>query len=152
MAVKIKKDVKTTVSTDPDIKTKYTLAVPCVGLVIAATMGTYVTSPLISGNRNALYVFVALAGLGCLFAAATYIWTMTADSKGVKVHTLLSGDRVILYDKIKKVEVSRWKGGFVSYKIIRMNDKVFVNAKPMMTHNGEMLERFKKLGVKIVEV
>ena len=40
MAAKIKKEVKATVSTDADILSKYTLAIPAMGIIVMATMGT----------------------------------------------------------------------------------------------------------------
>lgn len=152
MAAKIKKEVKTTVSTDADILSKYTPVVPCMGIIVLATMGTYASSPIVSANRNALIAFVSIAILGVLFAFAKYIWRLKADAKGISEHSLLKGDRTVYYDKIKRVEIHKISGTFLYYSLILKNDKTFVRVYPVMTNSVEILERLRKLGIKIVEM
>ena len=101
MAAKLKKEVKMTVSNDADILSKYTLAVPSMGIIVLATMGTYASSPLVAANRKALLIFVGLAILGVIYAFGTYIWRLKADAKGISEHHLLKGDRTVYYDNIK---------------------------------------------------
>ena len=152
MAAKIKKEVKATVSTDPDILSKYTLAVPSMGLIVMATMGTYVSSPVVAGNRNAVIAFVTLAILGVVFAFGAYIWRLKLDARGVSVHSLLKGDRTVFYDNIKRVELHRIGDTFLYYSLILKNDRSFVKVNPLMTQSVEILERLKKLGIKVVEM
>ncbi len=152
MAAKIKKEVKATVSTDADILSKYTLAIPSMGVIVLATMGTYATSPIVAGNKNAVIAFVALAILGVLFAFATYIWRLKADARGVSEHHILKGDRTVYYDNIKRVEIHKIAGTFLYYSLILKNDKTFVRVYPVMTNSIEILERLRKLGIKIVEM
>ena len=83
MAAKIKKEVKATVSTDADILSKYTLAIPAMGIIVMATMGTYASSPVVAANRKALMIFVAIALVGVIYAFGTYIWRLKADAKGL---------------------------------------------------------------------
>ncbi len=152
MAAKIKKEVKATVSTDADILSKYTLAIPSMGIIVLATMGTYASSPLVAANRSALIAFIAIALLGVVFAFATYIWRLKADAKGISEHSLRKGDRTVYYDNIKKVEVHKIGGTFLYYSLILKNDKTFVRVYPVMTNSIEILERLRKLGIKIVEM
>lgn len=151
MGMKVKKEAKMTVSAEPELQAKFTLAVPSMGLIIMATMGTYMSSPLVASNRKASMVFLALAVLGVFFAFCTYVWRLTAGEKGVTVNAVPGGERKILYDDIKRVEVRRLNGIILSCSLIRKNDKVFVRVYPVMTNCGAFLERLRRLGVKIVE-
>ncbi len=152
MAAKIVKETKKTIaSTESNLKIKYTLAVPALGILEMATMVTYAGSPLIAANPKAFMTFLALAFIGVVFAAVTYFWNVTADTKGVTVRTVLSGERTILYGNIKRVEVSRPGSVFTSYAIIRQNGKVFLRVNLAMANGMKLLERLKKLGVKVVE-
>ncbi len=150
MAAKIKKEVKATVSTDADILSKYTLAIPSMGIIVLATMGTYASSPLVAANRNALMIFVAMAILGVVFAFGTYIWRLKADAKGISEHHLLKGDRTVYYDNIKRVEIHKIAGTFLYYSLILKNDKTFVRVYPGMAYSVEILRGLRKLGIKIV--
>ncbi|MBR5267482.1 MAG: hypothetical protein IKU20_04745 [Lachnospiraceae bacterium] len=152
MAAKIKKEVKMTVSNDADILSKYTLAIPSMGVIVLATMGTYASSPLVAANRTALMIFVGLAILGVIYAFGTYIWRLKADAKGISEHHLLKGDRTVYYDNIKCVELHKIGGTFLYYSLILKNGKAFVRVYPVMTNSIEILERLKKLGIKINEM
>lgn len=152
MAAKIKKEVKATVSTDADILSKYTLAIPAMGIIVLATMGTYASSPVVAANRKALLIFVAIALLGVVYAFGTYIWRLKADARGISEHHLLKGDRTVYYDNIKRVEIHKIAGTFLYYSLILKNDKTFVRVYPVMTNSIEILERLRKLGIKIVEL
>lgn len=152
MAAKIKKEVKATVSSDADILSKYTLAVPSMGIIVLATMGTYASSPVVAANKKALIIFVAIALLGVIYAFGTYIWRLKADAKGISEHHLLKGDRTVYYDNIKRVEIHKLAGTFLYYSLILKNDKTFVRVTPLMTNSVEILERLRKLGIKIVEM
>ena len=155
MGVKIKKEpqVKATVSTEEDLKSRLTLAVPCMGIILMAVMGTYASSPIIAGNTKAVTVFWAIAAVGAIYSFCMYMWKLTAGPKGITVRSLVSGERTVLYDNIKKVEVKKMSNGDIfSYTIIKKNDRKFVRMYPVMTNCGALLERLKRLGVKIVEV
>lgn len=152
MGVKVKKQVKAVVSAEPDLQSKYTLAVPSMGLIVMATMGTYATGPLAAGNKNAMIVFVALAILGVAFSFCTYMWKATADARGIKVHSILKGERVLFYSNMKKVEVRKMNDTIISYTIINIENKRFLKMYLVMTNCGALLERLRKLGIKIVEV
>ena len=152
MAAKIKKEVKATVSTDADLHSKLTLAVPCLGVVFMAAMGTYASSPVVSANKTALYAFLCLAGLGAFWAVCTYMWKVTAGPKTIEVHPLIGTGRTTTYDLIKKVEVRNAGSAFMSYSLIHKNGRVFLRMYPFMTNCAAFLERLRKLGVKIVEV
>lgn len=154
MGVKIKKEpqVKTIVSTEEDLKSRLTLAVPCMGIILMAVMGTYASSPLIAGNTKAVTVFWAIAAVGVVYSFCMYMWKLTAGPKGITVRSMVSGERTILYDNIKRVEVKKMANGdILCYTLIRKNDKKFLRMYPVMTNCGALLERLRRLGVKIVE-
>ncbi len=152
MAAKIKKEVKATVSAEADLHSKLTLAVPCLGIIFMAAMGTYATSPMVSANKNALYAFLCLAGLGAFWTVCTYMWKMTAGSKSITVRTIIRGERTTSYDLIKKVEVHKSGDMILYYALQHKNGKVFLKMYPFMTNCIEFLERLRRLGIKIVEV
>lgn len=154
MGVKIKKEVpkKVTISAEEDLKSRLTLAVPCMGVILMAVMGTYASSPVIAGNAKAVTIFWALAAVGVIYSFCMYMWKATAGQKGITVRSLISGERTILYDNIKKVEVKKINEDILYYTVIRKNDRKFLRMYPVMTNCGAMLERLRKLGVKIVEI
>lgn len=143
--------MKATVSAEPELMAKFTLAVPSMGLIMMAVMGTYMSSPLVSANRNASMVFLALAALGVFFAFCTYVWRLTAGEKGITVNAVPGGERKILYGDIKRIEVHKLNDIILSYSLIRKNDRVFARVYPVMTNCGALLERLRRLGIKIVE-
>lgn len=151
MGVKVKKEVKKTVNTEEAILSKFALVIPSMGLIFLATMGTYLSAPAIQANAKVSMVFMALMALGAIFALFTYMWRMKLGEKGVSVMPFLRGERTLFYDAIKKVEVHRIGDIVIYYSIIRKNDRVFARVYCYMTNCGEMLERLRKLGVKIVE-
>ena len=151
MGAKIKKEVKLTTSKEEKLISRLTPAIPVMGLIVMATMGTYISSPLVKGNNKALIIFAAVALLGLLFAFSTYCWQLKADEKGVTVHTVF-GDKTVFYDNIKKVEIHLVAGTFSSYSLKLKNDKDFVKVYPIMTNSIQLLERLKRLGIKVVEM
>lgn len=152
MGAKIKKEqpVKAVVSTDEDLKSKLTLAVPAMGIILMAVMGTYASSPVVAGNAKAVAVFWAIAAVGVVYAFCMYGWKLTADAKGLRV-VRIGGERSVLYGDIKKVEVTKIGGELAWYTIIKKNDRKFVRMYPIMTNCGALLERLRKLGIKVVE-
>lgn len=153
MGVKIKKEpqTKAIISTDEDLRSKLTLAVPAMGIILMAVMGTYASSPIVAGNTKAVTVFWAIAAVGVIYAFCMYGWKLTADAKGLRI-VKIGGERTVLYDNIKRVEVTKIGGELAWYTIIKKNDRKFVRMYPVMTNCGALLERLKKLGIKIVEV
>ena len=97
-------------------------------------------------------IFVAIALVGVIYAFGTYIWRLKADAKGISEHHLLKGDRTVYYDNIKRVEIHKIAGTFLYYSLILKNDKTFVRVYPVMTNSIEILERLRKLGIKVVEM
>ena len=152
MGVKIKKETqaKAIVSTEEDLKSKLTLAIPAMGIILLAVMGTYASSPIVAGNAKAQAVFWAIAAVGAVYAFCMYGWKLTADSKGLRV-VRIGGERTVLYANIKRVEVTKIGGEIAWYTIIKTNDRKFVRMYPVMTNCGALLERLRKLGIKIVE-
>lgn len=153
MGVKIKKEApkNAIVSTEEDIKSRYTLAVPCMGLILMAVMVTYANSPLVSGNASAIAAFWAIGAVGVLFSFCFYMWKATAGAKGITVRSLTKGERTLTYDNIKKVEVKRIGEDIFYFDIIKKNDRRFLRMYLVMTNCGAILERLRKLGIKIVE-
>lgn len=154
MGVKIKKEApkNVIVSTEEDIKSRYTLAVPCMGLILMAVMVTYANSPLVSGNANAIAAFWAIGALGVLFSFCFYMWKTTVGAKGITVRSLTKGERTLTYDNIKKVEVKRIGEDIFYFDIIKKNDRRFLRMYLVMTNCSAILERLKKLGIKVLEI
>ena len=151
MGAKLKKETKMTISKEEKLISRLTLAIPAMGVIVMATMGTYISSPLIAGNQKAVIAFSALAVLGVVFSFCAYCWQLKADEKGVTVHTVF-GDKTVFYDNIKKIEIHLIAGTFTSYSLKLKNDKTFVKVYPVMTNSIELLERLKRLGIKVVEI
>lgn len=153
MGVKIKKEAKgkVTVSTEEDLVSKLTLAVPSMGLILMAVMGTYASSPIVAGNSAAVTVLWAIAALGVAYSFCMYMWKLTAGPKGITVRALPGGERTILYDNIKRVEVKKINGEIAWYTLIKKNDRKFLRMYPVMTNCRALLERLGRLGIKIVE-
>ncbi len=151
MATKIKKEVKATVSADPELRSKYTMTVPAMGIIVIATMGTYMSSPAISSNGNAMAALLFVLALGGAFSICTYMWRMKADAKGITVFSIFKGERTVYYDSIKRIEIHKISTTFTSYALILKNDKAFVKINPLMTNSIPLLERLQKLGIKVVE-
>ena len=152
MGAKIKKEqpVKAVISTEEDLKSKLTLAIPAMGIILMAVMGTYASSPLVAGNAKAVMAFWAIGAVGVVYAFCMYGWKLTADAKGLRV-VRIGGERSVLYGDIKKVEVTKIGGEIAWYTIFKKNDRKFVRMYPVMTNCGALLERLRKLGIKVVE-
>lgn len=153
MGVKIKKETpkKMIISTEEEIKSRYTLAVPCMGIILMAVMITYANSPLVAGNSKAVAVFWAIGAIGVLFSFCFYMWKTTAGERGITVRSLIKGERTLTYDNIKKVEVKKIGDDIFYFDIIKKNDRRFLRMYLVMTNSGAILERLRKLGIKIVE-
>ena len=152
MGAKIKKEtqVKAIVSTEEAIRCKWTLAVPAMGIILLAVMGTYASSPIVAGNANAIAAFWAIGALGALYAFCMYGWKLTADTKGLRL-VKIGGEKSVLYSDIKKVEVTKIGSEIAWYVIINKNDRKFVKVYPVMSNCGALLERLRKLGIKVIE-
>ena len=153
MGVKVKKEVpkKVIVSTDENIVSKLTMAVPCMGIIMMAAMGTYASSPMVSGNKKALITFIVLAGLGMVYTYAMYMWRAVVGQKDITVRAFLRGERTIPYNAIKRVEVKNLGGDLFYFDVIHISDRRFVRMYLVMTNCKAVLERLRKLGIKIVE-
>ena len=154
MGAKIKKEApkKTIISTEEKLFCKYTLAVPCMGLILMAVMGTYAGSPLLAGNTKAIAIFVGLAAIGVLFAFNMYLWRLIADQRGLTRHGVLLGEKSIPYDHIKCVEVKKYNEDVIYYNIIAKNGRKFMRVTALVVSYNVLLERLKKLGIKVVEI
>ncbi|MBQ7795477.1 MAG: hypothetical protein IJ374_02810 [Lachnospiraceae bacterium] len=153
MGAKIKKEPKKTaiISKDEDIKSKLTTAVPCMGVILMAAMGTYASSPVVAQNSTAVTAFWVIGAIGVAYAFCTYMWRLTAGPKGITVRALPRGERMIPYEYIKRVEVTKISGEIAWFTVIAKNERKFLRMYRVMTNCVELLERLKKLGIKVVE-
>lgn len=58
---------------------------------------------------------------------------------------------MIPYEYIKRVEVTKISGEIAWFTVIAKNERKFLRMYRVMTNCVELLERLKKLGIKVVE-
>ena len=154
MAAKIKKETpkKTITCNEEKLFCKFTLAVPCMGLILMAVMGTYAGSPLLAGNVKAITIFMVMAAFGVMFALNMYLWRLIAEQRGLVRKAIIGGERSILYDHIKRIEIKKYKEDVIYYNIIAQNERKYMCVTALVVNYMVLLERLKKLGIKVVEI
>ena len=138
MGIKIKKELKPQQKLTP-LDVKYLFAVPLIGIVDIFTMISFYNKLPAEGMLGAkiFYIFFALVGAG--FAYWGFMWKLTSDSKKLTVRPAFGTKKELKYDALKVIKVHRKKRN------------ILVKIYPIMNNSGELMERLKRLGVKIEE-
>ena len=154
MGIKIKKDVKPQLQKLPELKIRYTLAVPLVGLADVMTMGSFYMNPVTDGNLFLKVFFVVFGLVGIGFAAWGLLWRTTADGKKIQVRPVIGKTRTVPFSDLKKAVLHKRKknGSLVYYELIDKNNASIVKLYPLMKESGALLERLKRLKYEIDEV
>lgn len=154
MGIKIKKERKPQVLKLTPMNVKYTFAVPLIGLIDILTMMSFYLNPNTDGNMFAkvFYIFFALVGAG--FAFWGFAWKLTSDNKRMTVNSVFGSKKEVVYSDIKRVEIhkKRKNKAMVHYSLHYADGKEFVRIYPFMKNSGELLERLKRLEIKIQEL
>lgn len=153
MGIKIKKELKPQQRLTP-IDVKYLFAVPLIGVVNIFTMMSFYFKMPAEGMLGAkiFYVFFALVGAG--FAYWGFMWKLTSDNKKITIRPAFGAKKEFNYDAIKKMEVHRKKknNNLSYYTLNDENGNIIVKIYPIMNNSGELMERLKRLGVKMEEI
>ena len=98
------------------------------------------------------YIFFALVGAGFTYWAL--MWKISSDNKRIMIRPAFGSQKEVPYADIKKIEVHKKKKGdaLIYYTIHGVDDEELVKVYPTMSRSGDLLARFKKLGIKIEEV
>lgn len=154
MGIKIKKEKKPQAVKLTLLNVKYTLAVPLIGLIDIMTMISFYMNPATDGNMFAkgFYIFFALVGAG--FAYWAFMWKLTSDNKRIIVSPVFGAKKEAAYSDIKKVEIHKKKRNkvMVHYSLHGADGKEIVKVYPIMKNCGELLERLKRMEIKIQEL
>lgn len=154
MGIKIKKEPKPQNVKLKELKVKYTLAVPLIGVIDILTMMSCYLNPVNAENTfaKAFFIFFAIVGAG--YAYWGLKWKIVSDNKKIMVCPAFGRVKEIQYSDIKKVEVHKKPKNKVllHFSLHGANDEIFVKVYPIMNNSGELLERLKRLGITIQEM
>lgn len=153
MGIKIKKEEKPQLQKLPRLKLKYTLAVPLIGLLDVLTMGSFFLNPATNGMPVMKGFFVICALIGAGFACWGLMWKTTVDGKRITVQPVLGAKKEVPFSDLKKAVVYKRKknGSLICYELIDVRGDAIVKIYPLMKDSGELLERLKRLGIKLEE-
>ncbi len=151
--MKIKKDVKPQIQNLPALKVKYTLVVPLMGIVDTLTMVSFYRNSATDGNFFAKAFFIVFAVVGAVFAYWGFMWKVTADGKTVRIRPVFSASRTVPLGDLKKAVVYKKKkrDSHICYALVDVRGEEFVKIYPIMKESSALLERLKRLGIKIEE-
>lgn len=151
--MKIKKDVKPQIQNLPALKIKYTLVVPLMGIVDTLTMLSFYRNPATDGNLFAKVFFIVFAVVGAVFAYWGLMWKVTADGKAIKVCPVFSASRTVPLGELKKAVIYKKKkrDSHICYVLVDVRGEEIVKIYPIMKESSALLERIKRLGIKIEE-
>lgn len=153
MGIKIKKDTKTQLQNLPRLHIKYNLVVPIMGIVDILTMGSFYMNPATDGRTGLKLFFVLCALIGAGFTIWGLLWRTTVDGKKIRVNSVFGAPREVPFSDLKLVEVHKKPrtGSLVYYELIDVRGKGIVKIYPLMKDSSVLLERLKRLGIKIEE-
>lgn len=153
MGIKIKKDGKPQLQKLPTLNIRYTLAVPFMGVVDILTMGSFFMNPATDGMPVLKAFFVVCALIGAGFTYWGLVWKTTVDGKKIKVRPVFGASREVPFSELKKVVLHNRKrnGAFVYYELLDGHGEEIVKIYPLMKDSSVLLERMKRLGIKMEE-
>ena len=148
MGIKIKKD------TMPRLKIRYTMAIPLIGIVDILTMGSFYANPVTDGHIMLKIFYVINALIGGTFAYWGLRWKTTVDGKKIRVRPAFSAAKELPFTEIKKAVLHKKKknGSLMYYTLIDSKGQEIVKLYPTMKDSAMLLERLKRLKVRIEEV
>ena len=153
MGIKIKKELKPQQKLVP-LDVKYLLAVPLIGVVDIFTMLSFYNKMPAEGMMGAkiFYIFFALVGAG--FAYWGFRWKITSDNKQLTIRPAFGRQKEVKYGEVKKVEIHRKKrnNSLSYYTLHDESGEILLKVYPIMSNSGELLERLKRLGIKLEEL
>lgn len=151
--MKIKKEIRPSLTKIPPMKVRYSLMVPLVGITDMLTMASFYFNPVNADRPLAKGFFLLFALVGAVFTLWGLIWCTTVDGKLIRVRSLFGKHGVTQFAHLKKVVVRKKKrnGVIAYYKLIDKSDQEIVRFYPIMKNSGELLERLKLHGVKVEE-
>lgn len=137
----------------PALKIKYTLVVPLMGIVDMLTMLSFYRNPATDGNLFAKAFFIVIAVVGVVFAYWGFMWKVTVDGKTIKVRPAFSASKTVPFGDLKKAVVYKKKkrDSHICYALIDVRGEEIVKIYPLMKDSSTLLERLKRLGIKIEE-
>ena len=151
--MKIKKEEKLQLEKLPELKLKYTMVVPLMGVVDILTMGSFFMNPA-SDGRPVLKVFYAVCAIvGLLFALWGMLWKTTIDGKTIRVNPVIGKKKVVPVADLKKAVVYKKAktGSIVSYELIDKHDQPIVTIYPLMKDSSTLMDRLKRLKYPVEE-
>lgn len=153
MGIKIKKDEKPQLHKLPTLKIKYTLAVPLMGILDILTMGSFFLNPATNGMPVMKVFFVICALIGAGFTYWGLMWKTTVDGKKIKVRPAFGALKELPFSDLKKAVIHKRKrnGSLICYELIDVRGDEIVKIYPLMKDSSALLDRLKRLGIKIEE-
>lgn len=153
MGIKIKKETRPQLQNLPKLKIKYNPAVPVMGIVDVLTMGSFYMNPATDGRIVFKVFFVACALIGVGFTVWGLLWKTTVDGKKIRVSPVFGAAKEVPFSELKKVEIHRKAktGSLIYYELIDGQGEGIVKIYPLMKDSSVLLDRVKRLGIKIEE-
>lgn len=153
MGMKIKKAEQPQLRNLPVLKVRYTMAVPLIGIVDILTMGSFFMNPATDGMIAAKVFFVVFALVGVGFTVWGLFWKLTVDGKRIRVRPVFGKTRELPFSDLASVEIHKKKrnGSLVYYELFDVRGESIVKVYPLMKDSATLLERMKRLGIKIGE-
>ena len=154
MGIKIKKDTMPRLEDLPVLKIRYTMAIPLIGIVDILTMGSFYANPVTDGHIMLKIFYVINALIGGTFAYWGLRWKTTVDGKKIRVRPAFSAAKELPFTEIKKAVLHKKKknGSLMYYTLIDSKGQEIVKLYPTMKDRAMLLERLKRLKVRIEEV
>ena len=154
MGIKIKKDTKPRLEDLPVLKIRYTLAIPLIGIVDILTMGSFYANPVTDGHLMLKIFYVINALIGGTFAYWGLRWKTTVEGKNSRVRRVFRAAMELRfrYKKMAVVHKKKKNGSLSYYTLIDSKGQEIVKLYPTMKDSSLLLERLKRLRVRIEEV
>ena len=153
MGIKIKKNEGSQLEKLPVITLRYSLVVPLMGIVDMLTMASFYMNPAAEGRPALKGFYVVCALIGVVFAVWGLLWKTSVDGKRIRVRPVFGASRNVPFSDLKTVVIHKKKksGAFSYYELLDKNGGGIVKVYPLMKDSSLLLERFKRLGIRIEE-
>lgn len=152
--MKIKKEAKPQLQKLPKLRVRYTLVVPLIGILDTFTMLSFYRNPATDGNMFMKAFYIVFALVGVVFACWGALWNATVDGKMIRVNPVIGRKKAVPFEELKKVVIhKKSKSGSLSYyELFDKDSQSIVKIYPLMKESSALLERFKRLQIKIEEI
>lgn len=152
--MKIKKEGRAQIQNLPKLKIRYSAVVPVMGIVDMLTMLSFYRNPVSASHPFFKVFFLVFAAVGVGFALWGILWRLDVDGKRIVLRPVFGKKRVWEFSELSRAVVHKKakNASLVYFQLFDRQGEPMVKVYPLMTESAALLERLKRLKIRIEEV